>query len=139
MRQGHIPRWARWVGVSVVLALVTGCALAPLPPAKGLESGDLKRLGGPWEWSAWRDTPARLGTGPMTVRLREGKLAFETARTSGTLTYHEGDGRRVLSGKGVDKVGGGTFDVALTQWVRASATGSTPATGPMMVLLVVED
>lgn len=76
---------------------------------------DLSRLAGTSEWSSLWETPARLGPGPMKVRVDDGKLRFETATTQGALTFHESDGRRVLNGTGTDKTNGRAFRVKLTQ------------------------
>jgi hypothetical protein len=121
----------------VVAAMLVGCAtFAPLPPVKGLQSTDLPRLAGSWEWSSVWDTPARLGPGPMKVKVDDGKLRFETQTTRGSLTFHEADGRRVLNGTGTDKTNGATFGVKLTQWGSPSDPRRT--TGAQLVLLVIE-
>ena len=123
-----------------LLFLSFGCAaLGPLPPAKSLQQGDLSRLAGAWEWASWKHTPARLGPGRMTVRLREGKMAFETARATGVLTFHESDGWRVLNGTGRDKVNGDTFEVRLTQWGSGQAVPASRADAGRMLVLVVVD
>jgi hypothetical protein len=123
-----------WAGL-VAAAVLAGCALAPLPPSRGLQASDLPQLAGPWEWSALWDTPARLGPGPMKVRVEAGKLRFETERTAGVLTLHESDRRRVLSGIGTDKVGGQTFQVRLTQWGGGAAASRAGAAGQLVLLV----
>jgi hypothetical protein len=96
-------------------ALAVGCASAPLPPARALQSGDLQRMGGMWAWTARLQSPATLGTGPLRVRLEDGRMRFETASASGVLTLHEGEGRRVLDGQAVIKSSGQAFPVQFTQ------------------------
>ena len=134
-------RWAACVGKTLagltVAAIIAGCAFAPLPPAKGLQTSDLPRLAGAWEWSSVWETPARLGPGPMKVRVEDGKLRFETQKTSGVLTFHESNGRRVLNGTGTDRDNGRPFQVKLTQWGSGS-DASPRSAGAQMVLLVIE-
>jgi hypothetical protein len=117
--------------------MLAGCAaFATLPPEKGLQGSDLARLAGPWEWSSIWDTPARLGPGPMKVKVDDGKLRFETQAARGVLAFHETDGHRVLNGTGTDKTSGATFGVKLTQW--GSASDPRRASGAQLVLLVIE-
>jgi len=111
--------WVRAMGLMAAV-LAVGCASAPLPPARSLQSGDLQRMGGMWAWTARLQSPATLGSGPLRVRLEDGRMRFETASASGVLTLHEGDGLRVLDGQAVSKSGGQTFPVQFTQ--RGSAT-----------------
>jgi len=127
-------RWAALVGLAV---LVAGCAIAPLPPERALDAGDLGRLAGTWQWSSWLDSPARLGSGPMTVRLEGGRLAFTTRTTTGTLTLHEGPARRVLKGQGIDDMGR-QFAVQLTQSGPAPAGATAGVASGVAFILVVQ-
>jgi hypothetical protein len=72
-------------------------------------------MGGMWAWTARLQSPATLGTGPLRVRLEDGRMRFETASASGVLTLHEGEGRRVLDGQAVNKSSGQSFPVQFTQ------------------------
>jgi hypothetical protein len=121
--------------VAVGAAFLAGCALAPLPPERALQGSDLSRLAGEWEWSSMWVTPARLGPGPIRVRLADGRMVFETTATYGTLTLFEGQGRRVLKGEGRDRSGGTAFEVVLTQ--RALSDSVRPATAAAFGLVVV--
>jgi hypothetical protein len=116
--------------------LLVACAGGPLPAARDLRPGDLERLGGTWAWTERWHSPARLGTGPVKVRLADGRLQFESASAVGNLVLYEDAARRVLRGEGRDRSGGGTFRVELTQ--RSSAETRTAASGEMFVLVVVE-
>ncbi len=107
-------QWIRLVLVAGAL-LASGCTSAPLPPARPLQAGDLQRLGGMWAWTARPHSPAGLGSGPVRVRVADGLMRFETATATGTLTLHEGDGRRILDGQAVSKSGGQPFPVQFTQ------------------------
>lgn len=131
-----------WTACAVAGTLLVGCAAALPGPAKRLQPADLDRLAGSWEWSSWLETPARLGSGPLRVRLVDGQLAFETTRVAGTFTLHEGASRRLLRAAAADKQGGGTFSFALTQQVRAGAAVATPAgprgSAPRVLVLVVQ-
>ncbi len=125
--------------VAVILGAlaVLGCAAGPLPPARDLQPGDLSRLAGTWLWTAPFESPARLGSGPIKIRLAEGRMLFESASAVGTLRFHEDGTRRVLDGEGQDRVGGGRFAVQLTQ--RTSADGrpraeSAPDTALVLVI-----
>lgn len=109
--------WVRAMGLMGAV-LAVGCAT--LPPAKPLQSGDLQRMGGMWAWTARFQSPARLGPGPIRVRLEDGRMRFETASARGLLTLHEGAGLRVLDGEAVTKTSGQSFPVQLTQ--RGSTT-----------------
>jgi hypothetical protein len=137
MKTQRAPFMRHAVPGLVVAAVLAGCAFAPLPPAKGLQTSDLPRLAGAWEWSSLWETPARLGPGPMKVRVDDGKLRFETATTQGALTFHESDGRRVLNGTGTDKTNGRAFRVKLTQWGSGSDASRRSASA-QLVLLVIE-
>jgi hypothetical protein len=123
--------------VATAAAVLAACAGGPLPPPRDIQAGDLASLAGTWEWSAWAETPARLGAGPMRVRLDGGKLRFETARASGTLTLHQDGARRVLAGQGVEKAQGQAFAIQLTQR-RASGAAASAPDGAQFVLLIVE-
>jgi hypothetical protein len=85
-----------------------------------MQSGDLQQMGGMWAWTARSQSPAKLGTGPVRVRVEDGRMHFETAAARGVLTLHEGEGLRVLDGQAVAKSGGQPFPVQLTQ--RGSST-----------------
>jgi hypothetical protein len=105
-----------------LLAAVLLTACAPLPPARVLEPGHLPLLQGRWEGSlGWASgdgsagwplvlhvaddgTFAGEGGGPHevawrgTLRVTGGRVAMEAGPYAGELTYHGGDGRRVLAG-----------------------------------------
>lgn len=118
----------------LAVGVLVGCAATPLPPARALDRTDLPRLAGTWEWASRWETPAVLGGGPVRVRLDSGRLAFETARATGIMTLHEGEGWRVLAGEGQERTGGRTFSFRLAQRAPGSAPGA--ATGPLVVLVV---
>jgi hypothetical protein len=50
---------------------------------------------------------------PATIRLSDGKLLYETETSTGIITLHEGDGKRILKGETVrkDRTGAGWFEV----------------------------
>jgi hypothetical protein len=104
----------------VVLAValsVAACATASLPPARTLQPEDVRRLTGNWLWTARFASPARLGSGPIKVRVTDGRMLFETSETTGTLTLYEDQTRRVLSGEASGKTGGSRFPIELSQRV----------------------
>ena len=125
------------VGSALLAALIAGCAAAPLPPARDLTASDTRRLAGSWEWTERFVSPARLGSGPIQVRIADGRMLVETATTTGALTLYEGTDRRVLKGEARDKTSGRPFPVSLSQRVRGSSTAAATA-GPMVTLLVVQ-
>ncbi len=129
-------RWIGTMGLAGAL-LAVGCA-GTLPPARALTPGDLQRLGGMWAWTARFQSPARLGPGPMRVRLVDGRMSFQTASATGTLAFHEGDGRRVLDGEGVSKSGGEPFRVQLTQRGSKSLEGTADAALTWLALVIEE-
>jgi|RhiMetdeSRZDD1v2_1073273.scaffolds.fasta_scaffold63395_6 hypothetical protein len=131
----HRRTTIRVVGSALLAALIAGCAAAPLPPARDLTASDTKRLAGSWEWTERFVSPARLGSGPIKVRIADGQMLFETAATTGALTLYEGADRRVLKGEARDKMSGRSFPVSLSQRVRGSSL--LTASGPMVSLLVV--
>ena len=126
-----------WALCLIVMILLASCAAEPLSPAREVRPTDLKSLAGTWEWSSWFQTPARLGPGPMTVRLEGGKLLFETKTTSGAFSLYEGATKRVLKGDGADKAGGSSFSIELTQRAR-HADRSAGEGNQTFVLIVVE-
>jgi hypothetical protein len=112
-------------GVLASLVIVlAGCA-ATLPAARDLQPQDVNRLAGNWTWTAWASTPARLGAGPIKVKIADGRLQFEARDAVGTLVLYEDASRRVLRGEGRDRTGGGPFVVELTQ--RGAVTPATTA------------
>jgi hypothetical protein len=119
----------------LVLGLVSCAAEAP-GTARPLQPADLQRLAGTWTWTTPLTSPARLGPGPIKVRIAGGKLLFETATASGALTLEESATQRVLRGEGQDKVGGRRFPVQLTQ--RLSGSQPLPAPGGEPVTIVPE-
>ncbi len=114
-----------------------GCAAGPLPTARGLSASDTGRLAGSWEWSERFVSPARLGAGPMKVRIADGRMLFETPATSGALTLYEGPDRRVLKGEARDKANGQSFPVTLSQRMRGGVPTASVA-GPTVALVIVE-
>jgi hypothetical protein len=132
-------RWTRIAGLgsALVAALLVGCAVAPLPPARELSAGDLKRLAGSWEWAEPFVSPARLGSGQIKVRIAGGQMLFETSAATGALTLHVDAHRRVLKGEAHDKVSGRPFSVALAQRVRGSSPTAS-ASGAALALVIVE-
>jgi hypothetical protein len=104
----------------IVLALfLAACAAtAPLPPARSLQPTDLKVLAGRWEgsgltvdgrrvnwvWTVQPDgsfiTTSSAGSAEGRLVIRGGQVVVEGAVADGTLTLHEGGGRRVLEGSG---------------------------------------
>jgi hypothetical protein len=106
-----------YVGAAVAL-FVAACAAGPLPPAKALRPDDLKGLSGNWLWTASSGTPARLGAGPIKVRIVDGRMHFESSAAIGSLTLYEDEKRRILAGEASDKRSGGRFPFELSQ--RAS-------------------
>lgn len=139
--RASVLRVAGWViSLSMILTLVVACAIGSPRLARDLRPGDLDRLAGSWEWSSWIATPARLGPGPVTVRLAGGRLLFETRTVAGTLTLYEGTSRRVLKGEGVDKQGGRPFSFELTQRGRTDTKGLATAesgTGKSLQLVLI--
>lgn len=109
--------WVRAMGL-IGAVLAAGCAT--LPPARPMQSGDLQQMGGMWAWTARSQSPAKLGAGPVRVRVEDGRMHFETASARGVLTLHESADLRVLDGQAVAKSGGQPFPVQLTQ--RGSST-----------------
>jgi hypothetical protein len=129
-----------WPALLLALAVVlSGCATA-LPPARDLQPQDANRLGGSWSWTAWAATPSNLGTGPIKVKIVEGRLEFETAAAVGTLTFYEDPGRRVLRGEGRSRSGGSPFVVELTQRGASpsTATADDGLGGAVFALVVVQ-
>jgi len=125
------------VSGALLAALLTGCASAPLPPARDLSQNDAKRLAGSWEWSEPSVSPTRLGPGPVKIRIAGGQMLFETSVTSGALTLYEDAQRRILKGEARDKGGGRPFPVTLFQRARGSdPTAAAP--GPLLVLVIAE-
>ena len=123
--------------ILAVALLVLGCATGPLPPAKALQPNDLKQLSGNWVWSARFQTPARLGSGPIRVRVAGGQMLFESSAAVGALTLHEDATKRVLAGEGRDKSGDRRFNVELTQRTsdrRPDGTYGGPGTWFALVL-----
>jgi len=57
------------------------------------------------------------GAAPTPGRLwvSDGKILYETAYSSGTMTLHEGGGKRILRWQGTAKIGGGPVAVEITQ------------------------
>ncbi len=104
----------RWTTLLVAVCLL-GCATAPPESSPVVQIEGLSTLAGKWEWTSRLETPARLGPGPVAVRIEGGKILFESRDTSGTFTLHEGEGKRVLRGEGVSKAGGRPFSIELTQ------------------------
>ncbi len=104
--------------VAAVALFIAACATGPLPPAKALRPDDLKGLSGNWLWTATSGSPARLGSGPIRVRIAEGRMQFESSAAFGSLTLYEDERRRVLAGQASDKRSGGRFPIELSQ--RAS-------------------
>jgi hypothetical protein len=110
-------RLQRLYMVAAVALSAAACATAPLPPTKALRPEDLKGLAGNWLWTARFESPARLGSGPIKVKVADGRMLFETSAATGLLTLHEDQTRRVLSGEASGRRGG-RFPIELTQ--RAS-------------------
>lgn len=118
-------KWRRLRVILLVGAAVAGCA-ASLPPVKPVQ--DFKAIAGRWQgtWTGPPGTFAQAWTikedgsweivtsSPIlgnthfegVLRLREGKIIWlsRTSGRSGTMTLHEADGRRVLTGLGDDGV-----------------------------------
>jgi hypothetical protein len=128
-----------WLVVVLTVLVLAGCASAPLPPARQLQAADLNRLGGTWVWTAASDTPARLGTGPIKVKVAGGQMVFESAWADGTLTLHEDAKRRVLNGEGRDKFTGRRFPVQLTHYLSAEERRQAEATPGIALVLVVTE
>jgi len=129
-----------WRAILASLAIaLAGCAVA-LPAARDLQPQDVNRLAGSWTWTAWSSTPARLGAGPIKVKVADGRLQFEASAAVGTLVLYEDASRRVLRGEGRNRTGGGPFVVELTQ--RGAVTPATAALdspgGAVFALIVVE-
>ncbi len=123
-----------WLAGVALAGALAGCALGPLPPARALDPGDLPRLAGSWEWAEPLVSPARLGSGPIRVRIADGRLRFEAPAAVGSLTLHEGPDRRVLRGEARERLDGRTFPVALRQ--RPDRAGRAVAGGsPVLVVL----
>lgn len=119
--------------------------IGPLPPERRLEDSDLARLAGDWrgsyrvrmgsedfdiplEATVRADGSVEFGEhDPVTNRfrgtlsIRDGRLASASrGNDSGTLTFHEGGGRRVLFGTvSGPREGGWTFSYT----IRLEATG----------------
>lgn len=119
--------------------------IGTLPPDKRLEASDLARLAGDWrgsyrarignedfdipiEWTVRADGSVEFGEhDPVTNRfrgtlsIRDGRLAYASrGNDSGTVTFHEGGGRRVLFGTvSGPREGGWTFSYT----IRLEATG----------------
>jgi hypothetical protein len=130
-------QWVRAMGLMGAV-LAAGCASVTLPPARSMQSTDLQRMGGMWAWTARFQSPAKLGAGPIRVRLDDGRMHFETASSRGVLTLYEGDGLRVLDGEAVNKTTGQSFPVQLTQ--RGSSTIKDVATEKLQwFALVIEN
>jgi len=127
-----------WPAVLLALAvLLSGCA-SSLPPARDLQPHDVDRLAGSWTWTSWTSTPSHLGTGPIKVKIADGRLQFETSAAVGTLTFYEDPGRRVLRGEGRSRAGGSPFVVELTQRGPVpSTTVADPGVGGTVFALVV--
>lgn len=125
-----------WLAGLTLAGTLTGCAVTALPPARDLGPGDLQRLAGTWEWAEPFVSPARLGPGPIRVRIAEGRMRFETATATGSLTLHEGRHRRVLRGEARERVGDRAFPVALRQ--RLDGAGRATAGTPGVSLVLVE-
>ena len=126
----------RAVGPLLGIALAA-CATGPLPPARQLQSADLAQLGGSWMWTERSVSASRFGSGPIRLRVADGRLQFDGATSSGTLTLHEDGHRRVLRGQGRDKLDGRPFAVELTQ--RGSRRAATQSAAlPGQFVFVVE-
>jgi hypothetical protein len=126
---GRYSGWRASVPGLILLVLgLAGCAAESTRTERALQPGDLPRLAGQWTWTTPLESPARLGPGPIKVRIEGGKLLFETATASGSLTLEEGPNGRVLRGEGQDKVGGRRFPIQLTQRQGSQPVGGQPVT-----------
>lgn len=102
---------SRALGLVVASSAIIGCAApAAMSPSASIQA-DASRLVG-----RWVETPGQeLGAPSGHFRIEAGRLQFETAAATGTLTLFEDGTRLVLRGEGSRKDGRGTFPVELTQ------------------------
>ena len=117
----HLVRWTRLLATVAGMALAVGCS--SLPPAQ--PAADLKAIAGEWRGTAqgrdgWTravtmtitedghyttvaDQPlGQFGTTfPGIVKVENGRFRFRSEKTgnTGTLTLHEGQGKRVLTSR----------------------------------------
>lgn len=130
-----MPRFPYAAGVAIVALLVTACA--SVPPNRPVS--DLKGIVGRWEGFGGAKAAGPLQSGRVELTIREdgsgelflpqlrggtrvpvsftvsdGKVLYETSLSRGTLTLHEGDGKRLLQGEAVRKDGTGTSWIELS-------------------------
>jgi hypothetical protein len=132
-------RWfsRRGVGTLVLAAVIAGCAAAPTTePARVMKEGDFKQLAGHWtgasdvqgelsseiegmineNGSFWiADRRVNATQIPGTMKIVDGGVQYDSARSEGKMTFHETSTAWVWKWQGVTKDGGRRVSNQLTK------------------------
>ena len=122
-------RWfsGRVFGVLVLAAVIAGCAAAPpSEPARVMKEGDFKTLAGHWtgratsrassrrkiqgmiheDGSFWiADRRPNATQAPGTMKIVDGGVQYDSAKSRGKMTFHEGSTAWVWKWQGTTKDG----------------------------------
>jgi len=142
MPSDQARRYLPWVvGLTIVLGTcVTNSTpraraqtAATLPPVRAVQQEDVASLAGVWEGQSVipgsASSPLTMtvksdgtfifvgtrATTPGRLWISDGKILYESAFSTGTMTLHEGDGKRVLVWDGVARNGRGATHGEVTQ------------------------
>ena len=124
-------------GVLVLTAVIAGCAAAPpSEPARVMKEGDFKQLAGHWtgasdvqgelsseiegminaDGSFWiADRRANATQAPGTMKIVDGGVQYDSAKSEGKMTFHETSTAWVWKWQGVTKDGGRRVSNQLTK------------------------
>jgi hypothetical protein len=132
-------RWfsGRGLGILVLAAVIAGCAAAPTTDApRVMKEGDFKTLAGHWtgksdvqgelsseiegiineDGSFWiADRRSNAVQAPGTMKIVDGGVQYDSAKSLGKMTFHEGPASWTWNWQGVTKDNGRRVSNQLTK------------------------